>query len=139
MASSKSLHRLATNPADYVRFLSTGRLPRGARPQGPLVELLAALSPRDLVRIRGVTVGPSLGYSGSRRFATAAQARQWVAPDDEVFGAFPADSWRDKRFVRPLHLEDLAECCAEFPEALLAAYPRLRRPTLPGRSGAGPA
>ncbi len=131
MASSKSLHRLATNPADYARFLSTGRLPRGVRPQGPLVELLSALSPRDLTRIRGITVGPSLGYSGSRLFATAAQARHWVAPDDEVFGAFPADSWRDKRFVRPLFLEDLAECSTEFPEALFEAYPRLRRPRVP--------
>ena len=125
MPSSKILHRLATRPHEYARYLQTGRLPRGVRPDSPLIRLLKALSPRDLVQIAGVTVNSSLGYTGSRQFANALQALQWVAPADEVFDSFPAESWRDKRFAKQLHLEDLGAVSARFPEHLYARYPRL--------------
>lgn len=128
MATSRQLHRLATRPADYMRFAATGQLPKGTRPKGPLVELLLKISPRDLSGIKGVTVDARLGYTGSRQFHYAAQALRWIAPSDEVFDSFPADSWRDKRFQKRLYLEDFAECCASFPEQLLAQYPALRRP-----------
>ena len=128
MVSAKQLRILATNPAAYARFQTTGQLPRGTRPQSPLITLLKALSPRDLSVVRGVTVNASLGYQGSRMFPFASQALRWVCPDDEVFGAFPAQSWQIAGFQKTLYLEDLAACCAEFPDRLFSAYPRLCRP-----------
>lgn len=77
---------------------------------------------RDLVLIRAVTVDQRLGYSGTRTFHTAAQALQWIKPAVEVFGAFPAESWRIKAFEKALGIADLAECCASFPEEVLNRY-----------------
>ena len=134
--NAKMLHRLATRPHEYARFVTTGRLPRGVHPQGPLVSLLRALSPRDLQRLRGMTVDARLGYAGSRRFHFAAQALQWIAPAEEVFDSFPAESWRDKRFNGPLYLEDLAACCTEFPDELFKRYPLLCRPVPPAAAPA---
>jgi hypothetical protein len=131
MTSSKALHRLATHPHEYARYLQTGQLPEGVTPRSPLITLLKRLSPRDLQQLRGVTVDGRLGYTGSRMFHWGTQALQWIAPSSEVFGSFPADSWRDKRFNRELFLEDLAECCSQFPATLFEKYPQLRRPRRP--------
>ncbi len=128
MANSKQLHILATRPAAYAEFMTSGRLPRGKTPTGPLVDLLNSIQPRHRAHIRGVTIGPALGYTGSHRFDTAEQALRWVCPDNEVFGSFPADSWRMKNFHRRLHLEDLLEHCASWSDKLLEQHPRLRRP-----------
>lgn len=128
MPTSRQMHRLVTHPRDYVRFLQTGKLPQATRPQGPLVDLLRSLGPHDLQAIHGVTVDQRLGYTGSRMFANALQAQRWVAPSHEVFGAFPAESWRDKRFCRTLYLDELLACCSAFPEGLLSRYARLRQP-----------
>ncbi|ABM96846.1 hypothetical protein Mpe_B0067 (plasmid) [Methylibium petroleiphilum PM1] len=122
------MRRLATNPHDLMRFQTTGQLPSGTKPAGPLVELLDAIGARDRISIRGVVVDARMGYQGSRTFATAQQAFLWVHPSSEVFGSFPADSWRIKTFDRRLTIEDLKECCNSMPESVLAAYPRLRRP-----------
>jgi len=108
--------------------MQTGRLPQGVRPQSPLIDLLRALTPRDLLAIHGLTVDPRLGYQGSRQFHNAAQALNWLAPSDEVFDSFPAESWRHKGFSKRLTLRDLQANCAQFPEALLAHYPRLAGP-----------
>lgn len=128
----KQLHRMATHPQEYVRYLQTGRLPQGVRPSSPLVTLLKALGPRELTGLIGVTVDSRLGYTGSRRFQTAAQALHWVAPSEEMFNGFPAESWRDKRFNRQLFLEDLLECCSKVPPGLLERNRRLCRPNQAG-------
>lgn len=129
MPSLKQLRILATQPAAYLRFRTTGRLPGGVVPKSPLITLLRAMSSRDLGLIRGLRVDARLGYSGARQFHFAAQALRWVCPDEEVFGAFPAESWRIKGFNQPLYLEDLAACCAQFDSRLLAKYPQLCRGT----------
>jgi hypothetical protein len=133
MATAKQLHRLATNPADLVRYQRTGRLPQGIKPSSPLITLLEQIGGRDQLLIRGLTVDERLGYSGSRRFETATQAMHWLKPAPEVFGAFAAESWRIKSFARELSIEDLAACCAGFPAHLStrlvernAAAPRRR-------------
>ena len=128
MTSSKQLHRLATRPHEYARSVLTGRLPRGVAPTGSLVTLLRRISVRDLSQLVGVVVDSRLGYTGSRRFNYGSQALHWVAPSEEVFGSFPAESWRDKRFQRPLYLEDLVECCSRFPEHMYDRYRSLCRP-----------
>ncbi len=131
MVTSRQLHKLATSPSAHLKFMTTGELPRGVKPQGPLVELLSEISPRDRAAIRGLTVDPVLGYQGSRIFGSAEQAFRWIHPDREVFGSFPADSWRMKGRSHQLHIEDLLEKSAGFPEGLVERYPRLRRPMKP--------
>lgn len=125
MATSKQLKKLATSPADYMRFMTTGKLPQGVRPASQLISLLESLAPADRIRITSVVVDERLGYAGSRRFANAEQAYRWVKPSDEVFDSFPAESWRIKSFDRRLVLTDLA-ACSDVPERLLHA---------PGRAG----
>lgn len=131
MASSHALHRLATNPTDYMRFQTTGRMPVGVRPRGPLVDLLRAIPTRELSLIIGVTVDQRLGYTGGRQFHFAAQALRWVAPANEVFDGFPAESYRIKRFASKLYLDDLALCCASFPAEIFDRNRHLRRPHHP--------
>lgn len=141
MPSPKALRRLATNPSAYAHFAATGRVPEGVRPQGPLVDLLRLISPRDLAQLRGVTICEPLGYGGRRVFDNGLQALQWVSPSDEVFGTFPAESWRLKGFYRVLTIDDLVDACASAPEGFAARYPRLRRPSPRGTTtneAAGP-
>lgn len=121
------LNPLTRHPAAYARFAATGKLPPSYAPESPLIALLRAIGPRWCGQIRGLRVGPDLGYSGSRQFQTAAQALRWMAPDDEVIGSHPAESWRLKGFRDPLFLEDLAAHCSSFPERLYQEFPRLHR------------
>lgn len=124
MASSSALHKMATNPAAYTKWLQTGRLPKGEVPKGPLIELLRQLSPRDLAALRGVSVGQALGYNGQRTFSYGTQALRWAAPDKEVFGSFPAKSWQ--RHNQPkLTLDDLLEHTASAPQGIRERYPHL--------------
>ena len=127
MATSRQLHRIATNPTDYIRFATTGRLPQVVRPKSPLIQLLEQLNPRDRMRISGLTVSPPLGYAGTRRFANAEQALNWIRPRSEMLEgeSWPAESWRVKSFVGPVSLTALLECAASYPEGLLQRYPHL--------------
>ncbi len=130
MVHPKQIRELARSPSAYVKFQATGQLPRMVRPASPLITLLEAIHPRYLPHIIGVTVGPELGYSGSRTFHSAAQALQWVRPEREVLESrsFPAESWRLKNFRGKLHLEDLLDHSSDWPEQILQQHPRLRRP-----------
>ncbi len=135
MATSKQLHLIATRPHLAARYLTRGELPHGTKPQSPLLDLMRQLPPRDLAALRGVTVDSRLGYTGQRTFATGAQALRWVAPADEVFDNFPAESWRDKRFRQRLYLDDLLACCSGAPEGLKERHRRLCRPSQPKVEG----
>ena len=119
MATSKQIQRLATHPGELARFQRTGKLPAGVIPRSPLITLVEGIGRCDLSLIGGLTVDHRLGYAGSRTFASAAQALAWIKPAPEVFGTFPAESWRDKRFVRQLKMSDLVACCLRFPEGLI--------------------
>jgi len=124
----KQIKAIATSPMDYLRFATSGRVPRLVRPDGPLIALLRAITPRDRMQIRGLKVDSALGYAGSRMFATAEQALRWCAPDDEMLEreSWPAESWRDKRFRGPLTIETLLGNAASYPEDLKARYARRR-------------
>ena len=124
MASSAAIRRLATNPQAFMRWQTTGRLPRGEKPEGALISLLQALTPRDRMALRGVTVDRSLGYNGSRQFGSAEQALRWAAPDAEVFGTFPAKSWQVRTVVR-VTLDDLLANTANAPQGIRERYPHL--------------
>ena len=126
MSSSRVLHRLVTHPHEYMRFITTGKLPKGIQPQGALVRLLRQISPRDLCELQGITIDASLGYNGQRTFDNAAQAKRWVDPAPEVFDGFPAESWRIKGFQEALTVDELIAACARAPADFLDRYPRLR-------------
>lgn len=128
MPSSKLLHRLVTRPADYMKFMATGRLPQTIEPKSPLITLLRQISPRDLSGITGVKISEKLGYGGMHPFHYGAQALRWIAPEGEQFAPWPAESWRLKGFQGPVYLEDFLECCAKYPADLPSKYPRLCRP-----------
>ena len=126
--NGRLLHVLATRPALMRDFTATGRPPRTVRPTSPLIELLDRIAPRDRARIVGLCVGPALGYLGARRFHNAEQALRWLRPHAEMLEGqgWPAESCRDKRFSRPLHLDDLIVAAACVPADLATRYARLR-------------
>ena len=116
--SPKAINRLIRRPHEFARFQATGQLPQGVRPQSPLIDALLKIPPADRVRIMGLRVDASLGYQGSRLFHNAEQALRWIRPDAEVFGSFPAESWRIKNFRGPLSLADLLRASASHPPRL---------------------
>lgn len=128
MVTPKQLHRLATNPQDLMRFQATGKLPAGVRPDSPLIRLLESIAPVARLRVLGLKVGPALGYRGSRTFQNAEQALKWAKPSSEVFGSFPAESWRMRIFEVELNVQHLVENSASVPEDLVASSPRRSRP-----------
>ena len=109
-------------------FQRTGRLPEQHVPGSPLLTLLDQIGPGYLAQIKGLTVDHRLGYNGSRQFQWAAQAKTWLNPGNTVH-APASHSWQNKRFAHKLYLEDLAECCAQFPEFLYDKCRHLRRPS----------
>lgn len=124
MPTHAQIKRLLAKPAEMARYQMTGKLPEGVKPVSPLITLLEKISVRDRMLITGVVVDQRLGYSGSRTFANAEQALRWVKPAPEVFGTFPAESWRLKGFSKELSLEDMSPCCSRVPEGLLQRLPR---------------
>lgn len=125
MATQRQIQHMLRRPSLMLRFEMTGQLPRGIRPQSPLIDVIQKIAPRDRIRMRGFRIGPSLGYSGSRQFHTVAQGLLWIAPDAEVFDAFPAESWRIKTFSQRLTFDDIAHCCASVPEDIRLRYTHL--------------
>lgn len=111
-----------------ARFQQTGCLPEPVAADSPLIRLLEAMGRGRLGQIRGLTIGPALGYCGVHRFDTAAQAMNWLKPLGESFRQLPSESWCDKRFAKRLFLEDVLEAAASYPPSLLAQCARLRRP-----------
>lgn len=138
MSYHDKMRALMRSPTAMAKFQMTGRLPQGVVPTSPLIDLLERLGPGRLVRITGLRVGAALGYEGSRQFQTAAQAMRWLKPAQEVFGTFPAESWRNKRFQGPIYLEDLLECAASYPQSILAECRHLCRPGQASKRGPSP-
>lgn len=126
---SNVFHKLATDPRAFMRFKTTGQLPREHKPSGPLYDLMKAISSRDLQYLEGVTIGASLGYTGSRMFRYGSQAFQWIAPSGSHYQPWPSESWKNRRRTQRLYIEDLLECCVKVPEGFAQRYPHLRRPS----------
>ena len=122
MVSPKAIQYMLRHPARYERFLRTGRIPEGVRPQSPLITAIKRIAPIHRVRMIGFTVNPALGYQGSRQFHTVAQALLWLEPSDEVFGVFPAESWRIKAFDKAINFDDIAQRCTRVDPDIIARY-----------------
>lgn len=104
---SRKLNVLARYPSAMNRFLATGRMPQ-ERPiiKTPLFMALDAIGPRHRQALHGLTVGPALGYQGSRLFHTAEQAFRWVGgyecPRLDCQPSLASESWIDRRFCKPI-------------------------------------
>lgn len=125
MVDRDSIRMLSRHPQRLAQYLRTGRLPGVTKPAGPLITLLDSIPPRDRLEIRAVMIGPALGYTGRHVFQNAAQALNWLRPPQDGVST-PSESWRDKRFSRPLSIEDLA-ACAQVPPRVIADWQRRNR------------
>ena len=112
----------------YARFCATGKLPSAPKPPcAPLIDLLLKIPPRERSYLHGVQIGPELGYLGGRTFHTASQALLWLRPNSPE--SHPAsESWRNKRFGKPLFLDDLLPHCASFPDGIQTRLAHLLSP-----------
>jgi hypothetical protein len=117
--SSKQIQYMMRRPEALMKYQATGQLPRVHKaPSSPLIELLEKLPPRLRAQIRGVRLNPRLGYHTGHQFHTAEQLFHWLRPERELIGnqTTSSESYRDKRFVRRLTLEDLMPFCASWPK-----------------------
>lgn len=119
MSESSRINAMLRSPKAMLHFKLTGQLPSlpPREKPSPLAALLLSLSPRELMLLRNLRVGPELGYQGQRTFANGAQALNWVYPKHAP-NHTPADSWRNRRFEQrsnALSLEQLLAQCSPQP------------------------
>lgn len=110
-------------------YHGTGLQPVVNSSSSPLITLLQSLHPRERLRIASVTISLPMGYTGSRIFQNAQQALNWPLPAGSPRNV-PSQSWQDKRFRRPLTVDDLghhATVPADVAEAWWRRHPHLRR------------
>lgn len=114
MSEQRKIRELMRNPKAMMTFQASGRLPslpERDRPS-PLVLLLLSRTPRELLQIGPITVGPDLGYRCRNIFRNAQQALNWLYPDHINGSGSPADSRRDRGFESrnpKISLDDLAK------------------------------
>lgn len=106
MADHRSIQHMLRNPRLLMEYQRSGHLPQLPKPASPLITLLESLYPREREQVIGLTIGASVGYSGSRQFHTAGQAFNWLKPSNA--GAhIPSMSWCVRGFSRQLTIDDL--------------------------------
>ena len=139
MSQHDAIQYMMRHPSAHMKYMATGRLPQEHLVKSPLIDLLEKMGPGRLQQIRGLTIDHRLGYNGSREFQWASQAMRWLKPSATMFSTPASESHQDKRFQKPLYLDDLKECCREFPDRLLQEMQHLSRPEhLKARSGPRP-
>lgn len=113
--TSRALHLLATNPNVQQQYFRTGKLPTDdhQRVKTPLIALINSIPPRDRLLIKGIQIGPSLGYTRTLQFHNAAQLHNWLCPSHG--GGTAANASADRRFSRTLTIDDLSSCCSDLP------------------------
>ena len=112
------LNQLMRNPKAMMDFHATGKLPEApVDPRSPLITLLKSFHPSERVRITRITIDSRMGYQGRHTFCNAAQALEWLCPPNRP-QYLPSESAQDKRFQRPLSINNLTEC-ANVPEAII--------------------
>jgi hypothetical protein len=122
--NSKQMRELIRNPIAYQQFLRLGKVPELVCPEGPLINVLKSMTPRERLAVVGLTVGPALGYQGSRIFNNAEQALRWCAPESQILAgrSWPAESWRIKSFHQKLCIGDVLKHATKFPEVIGKKY-----------------
>ena len=116
--SNKAVQHLMRNPSAFMRYQTTGQVPRATRPDSPLIRLLESISPRDRQMIVGVKI-TTLGYMSGQIFHNAEQLYRWLKPSNDIYGSYPAGSWQDRGFQKKLTLDDLKAACKSFPKHLV--------------------
>jgi hypothetical protein len=123
--SSRQIRYMMRHPEAFMKYQATGQLPRTRRsPLSPLSELIESLPPRLRLQLRGIRLNPSLGYLSGMQFNNAQQLLNWLRPEQELIGneSTPAESYRDKRFVRKLTIADLKPFCASWPNPEICRF-----------------
>mgnify|MGYP003624997434 CR=1 FL=1 len=113
--SSRAMNHLARNPRALIEFQMTGKVPRGRRPDSPLIRLLETLTPRARMSIEGVSIY-RLGYNTHYVFRNAEQLYRWVKPSEDVFGSYPAETAKNHRFSGTISLDELLKSSKRHPE-----------------------
>lgn len=113
----KQMKHLMRRPQAMMKHQMTGQLPRMVTPRSPLIDLLERMGPRERLRYRGVQLNPALGYHCGFQFHTGEQLLRWLKPDEQMLESesWPAESYRNKRFNRPLSVDDLKQYSADYP------------------------
>lgn len=113
----KQMKHLMRRPQAMMRHQMTGQLPRMITPRSPLIDLLERMGPRERLRFRGVRLHPDLGYHCGLQFHNGEQLLRWLKPDAQMLEneSWPAESYRNKRFNRPLSVDDLKQYSADYP------------------------
>lgn len=109
------LRQLMRNPKAMMDYQMYGRVPRGERPDSPLITLLERYTPHDRLRIRGIRIA-SLGYTNSHLWQNAEQLYRWLKPSNEVFGSYPAGSYQKASFRKRLTPDDLKAASMHYPD-----------------------
>lgn len=119
MSQGKIMKHLATNPKAMMDFQTRGKLPtlREVR-ETPLLRLLKKLSPRSRMMIRGVRLGPHLGYRSVTQFDNAETLFNWLGGYGQLgsWETLPSESMAIQSFGKALTLNDLKEASTTFPE-----------------------
>ena len=115
MVSKSQMDFLLKSPRAMMEYHVLGRLPRGKRPDSPLIRLLETLTPRERIAIEGIRIS-NLGYSTGHEFRNAEQLYRWLKPANEVFWAYPAINVQNARFAVRLSLSDLLTFARRYPD-----------------------
>lgn len=129
MVDHRTLQLMLRNPQKLMEFHATGKVPRVAEPSSPLITLLQSIYPAERRLVTAVKVCPQLGYMSHNVFQNASQALNWLKPSYAA-ESYPSESHRDRRFTRPLTIDDLAKF-ANVPDLVKEEWwrrnPRARR------------
>lgn len=88
-------------------------------PESPLYQLLDRIPKDERFRIRGVILGPKLGYSAKLFFPTAEDLHRWLVPQKVTTASFwRAETFRIHSFTGPLSVEDLRKASQQCPPFL---------------------
>jgi len=104
--------------AQAMKHQMNGQLQRIITPRSPLLICWKAWAlERDYDSVACVRLNPALEYHCGLQFHTCEQLLRWLKPEAQMLEneSWPAESYRDKRFNRPLSADDLKQFCADYP------------------------
>lgn len=88
-------------------------------PESPLYQLLDRIPRDERRRIKGVMLGPKLGYRAKLFFRTADDLHRWLVPQKVTTASFwRAESFRMHSFSAPLSIDDLRRASHQCPPFL---------------------
>jgi hypothetical protein len=102
---SVQMRALMRSGKAQMEYQARGIKPKVTEPVSALITLLESISPRKRVEIKNIHLSPKLGYSTGANFNNAEQLLRWLKPNNWMSGAWPAESYRHKQFIKPISME----------------------------------